>query len=221
MRVAFSIIGMPAVFTALLVLPAGRLDWLAGWLYLTLLMLSTALSYVYLRQRNPALIETRSRIGKGTKTWDIIWLGIFTPLLVTLYLIASLDAGRFSWSSMPLALWPLGLAIFLPGTIILVRSMGENAFFEKTVRIQSERGLRVIDTGPYHLVRHPGYVGLIGWIVSTPLLLNSWWAFIPAALSVVAIIVRTALEDRTLRDELPGYGDYAARVRYRLLPYIW
>jgi len=221
LRVAITFMGMPAVIAALLIIPAGRLDWLAGWLYLGVVMLSTGLSFVYLRRRNPALIENRSRFHKGTKTWDLVWSGLFAPLLAAVYVIAGLDSGRFDWSSMALTLWPLGLAIFLFGTMLFVRSMGENEFFEKTVRIQSERGHRVIDTGPYRIVRHPGYVGFIGWIVSIPLLLGSWWAFIPAALSIVAFIIRTALEDRTLREELPGYADYATRVRYRLLPYIW
>ena len=99
--------------------------------------------------------------------------------------------------------------------------MGENPFFEKTVRIQSERGHRVVDTGPYRLVRHPGYLGFFAWILSTPLLLGSWWAFGPAVVSVAAVVVRTALEDRTLKAELPGYADYARCVRYRLIPGLW
>jgi len=99
--------------------------------------------------------------------------------------------------------------------------MGVNPFFEKTVRIQSERGHRVIDTGPYSFVRHPGYLGFAGWILSTPLLLGSWWALIPAILSTVCLVVRTALEDRTLRMELAGYEEYIHRVRYRLVPGIW
>ena len=99
--------------------------------------------------------------------------------------------------------------------------MGENPFFEKTVRIQSDRGHRVVDIGPYRLVRHPGYLGFFGWILSTPLLLGSWWAFVPALLSIAGIVVRTALEDRTLKAELPGYADYAKRTRYRLVPGIW
>ncbi len=99
--------------------------------------------------------------------------------------------------------------------------MGVNPFFEKTVRIQTERGHHVIDSGPYRYVRHPGYVGLFGWSLSAPLLLGSWWAFIPATLSVFALVIRTALEDQTLRDELAGYEEYVSRVHYRLIPGIW
>ena len=97
-----------------------------------------------------------------------------------------------------------------------------NPHFEKTVRIQTDRDHRLIDTGPYRIVRHPGYLGtILSFILSAPLLLGSWWAFVPAAASTASLIVRTALEDRTLRTELAGYEDYARRVRYRLAPGIW
>jgi protein-S-isoprenylcysteine O-methyltransferase Ste14 len=113
------------------------------------------------------------------------------------------------------------LAIFVPGWALAIWSMVVNPFFEKTVRIQTDHGHRVIDTGPYAYVRHPGYVGFVGWILSTPLLLASAWAFVPALLAVVGLVIRTALEDRTLHAELPGYAEYAARVRFRLIPGVW
>lgn len=211
----------PVIFAVLLFLPAGRLDWLAGWLYLAVLMISLTLNYIYLRRVNPDIIEHRSRMGKGTKGWDKIWLGVFAVVIIAMYITAALDAGRYGWSTMPLLLWPVGLAVFVPGTILLTWSMGVNPFFEKTVRIQAERGHEVIDTGPYAIVRHPGYVGLFGWLLSAPMMLGSWWALGPAVLCIIALIVRTALEDRTLREELPHYIDYAGRVRYRLIPWIW
>ena len=96
-----------------------------------------------------------------------------------------------------------------------------NPFFEKTVRIQTDRGHRVIDRGPYAYVRHPGYLGFVGWILAAPLLLLSAWAVVPSFLAVLGIVIRTALEDRTLKLELPGYTDYAARVHYRLIPRLW
>jgi len=213
--------GFLAVFAMLLLLPAGRLDWVAAWLYLAIVTANTVINYIYLRRRNPAVIEHRMRFGKGTKPWDRLWMVGFAPLFIAVYVVASLDAGRFGWSTMPLSMWPIGLMLFLIGATLLIRSMGVNPFFEKTVRIQTERGHRVIDSGPYRYVRHPGYVGFFGWILSVPLLLGSWWALIPSVLSVIAIIVRTALEDQTLRDELPGYVEYAGRVRYRLIPHIW
>jgi protein-S-isoprenylcysteine O-methyltransferase Ste14 len=206
---------------ALLFVPAGRLDWVAGWLYLGIVMAFIALDYAYLRRTNPDLIRHRMKIGPGTKTWDKVWMAAFTPVFLGIYVVAGLDAGRYGWSAMPPWLWWPGLGLMLPGTALFGWSMGVNPFFERTVRIQSERAHRVIDTGPYRIVRHPGYLGFFGWALSAPLMLGSWWAFVPAVLSLLAIVVRTAMEDRTLRAELPGYADYARRVRFRLVPGIW
>lgn len=208
-------------FVALLFLPAGHLDWGAGWLYVAIMMVSMGVNYAYLRRMNPELIEHRMRFGKGTKTWDKVWMACIGPVWVSIYVVAGLDAGRFGWSAMPLELWAVGLALFVPGTMILTWSMVVNPFFEKTVRIQAERGHLVIDTGPYQFVRHPGYLGVFCWLFSAPLLLGSWWAFVPAILSAVLLIVRTALEDKTLHEELPGYPEYAGRTRFRLIPYLW
>ena len=160
------------------------------------------------------------RFGKGTKTWDKVWAALFAPVMVAVHVVAGLDA-RDGLASLPRAAWPVGLAIFVLGSALLAWSMAVNPFFEKTVRIQRERGHRVVDTGPYAFVRHPGYVGFVGWILSTPLLLGSARALVPALLAVAGIVLRTALEDRTLLDELPGYPEYAARVRYRLMPGVW
>lgn len=219
--VAFVLVCTLGLFATLLFGLAGRLDWAPGWLYLAMITINAGINYAYILRTNPELIASRMRMGKGTKTWDKIWMGAFTPIFLAVYVVAALDAGRYGWSAMPFLLWPLGLALFLPGTILFTWSMAVNPFFEKTVRIHTERGHRVIDTGPYRYVRHPGYVGFVGWAVSAPLLLCSWWAFIPSVLSVIAIFIRTALEDRTLREELPGYIEYASRVRYRLIPLIW
>ncbi len=117
--------------------------------------------------------------------------------------------------------WLLGVALFVPGWALVIWSMAVNPFFEKTVRIQTKRGHRVVDAGPYAYVRHPGYVGFAAWMLSTPLMLGSAWAFVPALLAVIGFAIRTALEDRTLQAELPGYADYAARVRFRLVPGVW
>ena len=211
-------IGMLA---ALLFLPAGRLDWVAGWLYLVIITINMAINYGCLRHWNPDLIRHRMRIGKGTKTWDLTWMILFTPVFLAIYVVGGLDAGRFQWSDSPLWLWPIGLTLFSAGTAVLTWSMVVNPFFEKTVRIQTERHHRVIDAGPYRHVRHPGYLGFLCWILATPLLLGSWWAFVPSFIAVVALMVRTGLEDRTLLDELPGYVDYASGVRPKLIPGVW
>ncbi len=220
-RLSVAVVAAVGFFAVVIFWPAGRLDWLAGWLYIGIVALNYTVNIVYLQRVNPELIDARTRMTKGTKPWDIAWGALFGPILLSTYIVAGLDAVRFEWSTMSPLLWPIGLILFVPGTALFTWSMGVNPFFEKTVRIQTERGHRVIDSGPYAIVRHPGYVGFFGWCLSAPFLLGSWWALIPAILSAIALIVRTALEDRTLREELDGYAAYTERVRYRLFPGIW
>ncbi len=217
---AATIAALASVALALF-LPAGTFVWPRGWVYVVLVGGNIGVNLLYLMRVNPEVIAARARLGAGTKRWDVIWSVGFAPVFCSIYVVAGLDAVRHEWTSMSASLWWLGLGMFLPGTALFTWSMGVNPFFEKTVRIQTERGHRVIDTGPYRIVRHPGYVGFFGWCFSAPLLLGSWWAFVPATISAFGMVVRTALEDRTLQRELPGYADYARRVRYRLLPGIW
>jgi protein-S-isoprenylcysteine O-methyltransferase Ste14 len=219
-RVGVAIVAMAVGFATLLFVPAGRLDWTLGWVYVGIVVVNVVINWACLHRWNPELIDRRMRFGKGTKTWDKVWVVLYATVMIAVYVVAGLDA-REGVSSLPGAVWPLGLAIFVPGSAMLTWSMVVNPFFEKTVRIQTDHGHRVIDTGPYAYVRHPGYVGFVGWILSTPLLLASAQAFIPALLAVVGIVIRTALEDRTLRAELTGYAEYAARVRFRLIPGVW
>jgi protein-S-isoprenylcysteine O-methyltransferase Ste14 len=208
-------------FAALIFWPAGTIDWLQGWLYFALLSTSASITFVYLRRVNPDVIKHRLQFKKGTKPWDKLWAVFFAPAFIAIYVVAGFDAVRYQWSTMPLWLWLPGLAIWLAGNVLFTWAMGVNPFFEKTVRIQTERGHHVIDTGPYRFVRHPGYLGFSGWCLSTPLLLGSWWALLPALLSLAGLAVRTLLEDRTLHQELTGYREYASRTRYRLIPGIW
>jgi len=136
-------------------------------------------------------------------------------------IVAALDV-RFGWSTPPFIPYgPLGAALFLVGTAFFLWAMNTNTHFEGTVRIQTDRGHRVCDRGPYAHVRHPGYVGFLIALAATPLVLGSWRSFAGAAVSMFALVVRTALEDATLRKELPGYAEFAQRTRYRLVPGIW
>jgi protein-S-isoprenylcysteine O-methyltransferase Ste14 len=158
--------------------------------------------------------------GAGTKAWDFVWMALFAPAMIAVFVVPVLTA-HDGESSTPGVAWLLGLALFVPGWALVTWSMAVNPFFEKTVRIQTERGHRAVDSGPYAFVRHPGYVGFAAWMLSTPLMLASRWGFVPALLAVIGFVVRTAFEDRTLQAELPGYAEYAARVRFRLIPGIW
>ena len=220
-RITLALAASAGIFAVIVMWPAGRIDWTAGWLYVGITTLYLAINVVYLERVNPGLVAARMRYGKGTKRWDTVWGVVFAPILLSVYVVAGFDAVRFGWATMSASFWPLGLIVFAAGAALLSWSMGVNPFFEKTVRIQDERGHRVIDTGPYAFVRHPGYLGFFGWCLSPPLLLGSWWAFVPAVLSVAAVIVRAALEDRTLREELDGYVEYSRRVPYRLWPGVW
>jgi protein-S-isoprenylcysteine O-methyltransferase Ste14 len=218
--VGLAVAAMGLVFATLLFVPARRLDWTLGWIYVGIMLIYAGVNWACLARWNPELIARRMRFGKGTKTWDKVWAVLYAPVMVALYVVAGLQA-RDGAVSPPGPAWLLGLAMFLPGAAMLTWSMVVNPFFEKTVRIQTDRGHRVIDTGPYAYVRHPGYLGFVGWILSAPLLLASTWAVAPAVLAVAGLVIRTALEDRTLQNELTGYPEYAARVRYRLVPGIW
>lgn len=199
----------------------GLRHWLRGWIFLGLLVVGQSISALCIWKKNPDLLIRRASIGKGTKGWDIVLLSLFALSYLGILVVAALDR-LYGWSEMGVWLWPIGFLLYIFFVALFTWAMAENPFFEKTVRIQHDRGHRVIDSGPYRVVRHPGYTAaILGLIFATPMLLASWWSFLPALLAAVLLIIRTALEDRTLQRELAGYEEYAARVRYRLLRGIW
>lgn len=200
---------------------AGTIRWGRGWAYVALVTLSVMAHRAYVARRNPGLLARRQRIGEGTKSWDKVWNALFWPMMMMILVIAAVDAARLHVSSMPLALWFVGASMLGGGLALSAWAMGSNPFFEGTVRIQKELGHRVIDTGPYARIRHPGYVGLILVALGSPFLLGSWYALLPAAIAAFWVGLRTSWEDSTLRRELEGYEDYSRRVRYRLVPGIW
>ena len=146
----------------------------------------------------------------------MLWLllALVTPI------VAGLDL-RFRGSALPGFWFPVGCAALVPAALFADWAMLENEHFEQFVRIQTDRGHRVVTTGPYRFVRHPGYLGAIIGALVTPLLLGSAWTFVPAGLVALLFVIRTQLEDRTLRRELRGYAEYAARTRFRLVPGVW
>ena len=199
---------------------ARRLSWTLGWIYIGLIVLALTINFACLLRWNPELVRRRMRFSKFTKTWDKIWALFFGLFMIAVFVVAGFES-RDEVSNTPGVEWLLGLTIFIFGWALATWSMVVNPFFEKTVRIQTEHGHRVIESGPYTYIRHPGYVGFACWMLSTPLLLASDWAFIPALLAVIGFVIRTALEDRMLRLELSGYTEYATRVRFRLFPGVW
>ncbi len=214
----FQVLAMVLIYGAALFLAAGRLGWLWGWVYLDLyLALIVANALVMDRE----LVAERAEVREGTKGWDRL-LGGVSLLLVqpVTFVVAGLDE-RFGWTDVVLPLQLLAALLLALANALVVWAMASNRFFAVTVRIQEERGHNVVTQGAYRLVRHPAYLAFLLMGIATPPLLDSWWAAIPALLGSAGMVVRTALEDRTLRRELPGYEEYAEEVRYRLLPGVW
>ena len=200
----------------------GRWDWWMGWALSGMYILWSASIAILILPINPAMLAERARPHKDSKRWDMALLAIMGLLMIVEYVTASLDV-RLGWSpQFPLALQIIGLVVAVFGhDFLFVWAMVSNAFFVATVRIQTDRQHTVTSSGPYRIVRHPGYLGAILLHLGTPFMLNSLWAIIPASLTILVLIVRTILEDKTLQTELPSYAEYTERVRYRLLPGIW
>lgn len=220
-RVYLSLACLPAFFALSLFLPAGTLLWPRAWVFLAVLVPSWAIAAVYLWRTNPEVVIARSHSHEGTKPWDKILLACLAPVMLAIFPVAALDAVRYQWSSVPAWLSVVGHALYLLGFALIVWAEKVNKFFEPTVRIQTDRGHVVIDTGPYAYVRHPGYVAATLIFVGFALALGSFWALVPAALVCLLLMLRTELEDQTLADELQGYRDYQRRVRHKLVPYVW
>ena len=207
---------------ATLFIPAGRLDWAMGWALVGIYAVWVAANALILIPTNPELLAKRAaRKKEGARTWDMVILSIVGLATMAKYIIAGLDV-RFGWTAqMRLALQIGALVIGALGYALGTWAMAANPFFLMVVRIQKDRGHAVATGGPYRYVRHPGYAGTIAFELATPIMLGSLWALVPGGLAVLLAVVRTALEDRTLHEELDGYRDYAGKVRYRLLPGVW
>ncbi len=214
------------IFQAVLLFAAaGRFDLPRAWAYfgvmLAYLVLSQAVMFLFFRDRIAEVINERGSKHEGTKGWDKIMGLLYGISLLVAPVVAGLDIGRFGWSSLSRSLLIPGLIVTVLGNALAQWAILSNRHFEKTVRIQSERDHHVVTTGPYRFVRHPGYVGIIAFSLAFPCIVGSAWAFIPAGITVLTMVVRTALEDRTLRCELEGYAEYSQGTRFRLVPGLW
>jgi protein-S-isoprenylcysteine O-methyltransferase Ste14 len=210
---------MMAVFYA----SAGRTDIPRSWLLFGVSFVHGVGSVFVLARYNPELLAQRLTIRReGSKAWDeVLMRGSNLTVLLLVPVVAGLDVGRYGWSSLEVQYAVLGLIMMVASSALINWAMIENPHFEPTVRIQEDRGHRVVSTGPYGIVRHPGYLSGILWAFSIPLVIGSLYAFVPVVLYSALMILRTQLEDRTLQDELAGYADYARKVRYRLFPGVW
>jgi protein-S-isoprenylcysteine O-methyltransferase Ste14 len=209
------------LFALLLFVPAGTVAWWRGWQFLLTFFVVMTAAALWLWRVNPEIYAARRRIHRGTKRWDVVLLCFLLPMMTGILPVAALDDARFHWFPLPSWAIALGYTLLLAGVGIAVWAQAVNKFFEPGVRIQVDRGHRVIDTGPYAIVRHPGYVGACLLLAGTALSLGSLWALIPAGLCASALILRTKWEDQTLQAELTGYKDYAQRVPFRWIPGLW
>ena len=205
-------------------LASGDWGWDLGWLYTGSMLLYTLISRMIAIRLHPGFARERATASamQDTKSWDkwiVPLIALWLPLLAVL--IAGLDQ-RLNWSAgLPDWVHWLGLGLLVFGYAVGTWAMAVNAYFSSHVRIQTDRGQTVISTGPYAIVRHPAYITGAIAMCGIPLLLDSLLAFPPIILLIVGIVIRTALEDKTLLAELPGYQEYAEKVRYRLVPGVW
>lgn len=201
---------------------SGKFDWLNAWVYFIVSIAYLTIMDLIAMKKNPEMLNERGKVIKeGTKLFDKIFIVLWMPMVLSSMVIIAWDVVRYQWSYMPFWTLIVGVILTIPGYILGLTAMLSNPYFELTVRIQEDRDHKVITSGPYKIVRHPGYSCEIINLFATPLILGSLWGFVPVGIIIFIFIIRTALEDRTLRKELPGYEEYANKTHYRLFPYIW
>jgi protein-S-isoprenylcysteine O-methyltransferase Ste14 len=221
-RVAFQFFISVMIWAGLLFWSAGTLKWVRGWIHLGLLVATLLVNFFVLLKKNPTLLETRTKKQRFKLKFDILlMLLVMTPATMAVPIVAGLDAVRYRL--LPIPFWAVfpGIALHIAGDALMLWAMAVNPFMEKAIRIQTERGHHVIMTGPYAIVRHPMYTGLMLLLLAMPLMLGSLWTFVPVGIALAGLIVRTILEDHILRKDLPGYKEYIKKIHYRLLPGIW
>ena len=212
------------LFPVILLICGGDIGWWQAWFYSLLFFTAGIGGRLWAEQRHPGLMAERQNIEniQNAKAWDKVLAPLMAvSLSFPMIIVAGLDH-RYNWSpEFPLWLTVIGFIVIVFGYAFAACAVVENRFFSSVVRIQTERGHVVCDSGPYRFVRHPGYAGNILALFGIVLALSSVWTLIPAAVATIISVIRTGLEDRTLQEELPGYQDYAQRVHYRLIPGVY
>lgn len=217
-RIHFSLVVVAVIFFV----SAGRLDIPRAWVFFVMSFIYYPVSTLILYRHNPELINQRGEKKQGTKSWDrILMPAYFVVGYYVLAAVVGLDVGRVHWSYLGTHFLVLGIPLYITGAVLNTWAMSKNPHFEPMVRIQKDRSHKVVTTGPYKLVRHPGYLAGVLWTVSVPLIIGSLFGFIPVVIALFLLGIRTRLEDRTLLKELDGYTEYARKVKYRLFPGIW
>ena len=201
------------------------LGWWQAWVFSVLVLVMGVGGRAFAERHHPGLMSERMSLGHGHegKSWDrimgpLLGFGLLYPHVI----VAGLDH-YYGWTTTAFPLWVhiIAVVVITLGYLLAAWAIYENRFFSLLVRIQKDRGHQVCDTGPYRFIRHPGYSGNVFSSFCVGLLLDSWWVMIPALIALIIAVIRTILEDKTLINELPGYQDYASRVRYKFVPGIW
>jgi protein-S-isoprenylcysteine O-methyltransferase Ste14 len=209
---------------ALLFLAAGTVDWPMAWVYSVIIVTVAVANRVLLLLKQPDLAAERGKFtqAEGAKEWDRVLVPVVALILPMIELIVcGLDRRWNEPGRVSLAVQLAATVVMVAGYALGLWALLANRFFSTVVRIQTDRGHTVVSDGPYRYIRHPGYAGGLVYYLATPLVLGTPLGFVPAVILGSLLALRTGLEDRTLRAELPGYEAYAARVRYRLIPLIW
>ncbi len=207
---------------ALLLAVSGRIDWMNSWLYLGVFLLCHTVYAVLFTKIDPQLLNERGKlIRKSTKPFDKLFFILWRVLGLLILVVAGLDVGRYQWSTLPMWVVFGGGIVSILSFSFSTYAMTANTYFAASVRIQDDRNQTVCNTGPYRYIRHPGYIGMMISTLCIPIILGSLLGLVPAIAITFLVIIRTALEDSTLKNELPGYRAYTKVTRYRLLPYIW
>ena len=203
-------------------LASGEINNLRVWIYICVYAIGGLIIGILLYKKSPELLNDRGKMQEGTKQFDkYIILIYFLFALVLTPFVAGIDRRFNLIELLPSFYLYIGIILYIFSTIFSIWPMLHNPFFEGTIRIQREKNHNVINTGPYKIVRHPGYLGMLLGSISLPLALGSLLAFIPLVIMIILIFMRTYYEDTTLQKELTGYTEYCKKVKYRLIPYIW
>jgi protein-S-isoprenylcysteine O-methyltransferase Ste14 len=220
---AVTFIAWFCIMGAALFVPAGTVDWRGGWIFLGEMVLLSAATVAWLAKYDPGLLKERlsQPIQKGQPKRDKVFMLTMIVIWHGWIVLMALDVERWHLSEAPDWVVYTGAALILLGFLAVLRTFRENSFAAPVVKIQEDRGQKVIDTGPYAFVRHPMYAGAFLYVLGTPLVLQSWIGFALVPVVMGLLIVRIFIEEAALRKGLPGYDEYTTRVRYRLVPGIW
>lgn len=212
-----------AVLAAVLFGAAGTVGWPSGWVYLAVFAALGLGISLWLADVDPDLLRERlsSPYQQGQKAWDKVFLSLVMVAYLGWTALMGLDARRFHWSHLPIWLQVLGGAVIVASFLGVAWVFAANSFAAPVIKVQAERAQKVVDTGPYAWVRHPMYAFALPQFVAAPLMLGSWWGLLIVPPAVAALAWRTLGEEAMLRAELPGYDDYARRVRWRYAPGLW